>query len=104
MKKYWRNILFTLICWTIGFRLLYLTNDKIDITNKDLNLLYLIIFGAGIILLLLPFFTKIKIGEYIELERNLKDTKEELKDFKEEVHHTILTLNSSINTISHLSN
>jgi hypothetical protein len=32
--------------------------------------------------LFLPFFTKVKVGKLLELEREVKNTKEEVKDFK----------------------
>lgn len=104
LKKNWKDALFVVICWAIGFRLLYITNSKIDINKLDFNLIHLAIYILGILLLLLPFFSKVKIGKYLELERKLKETTEELKDFKTEVKQTILTLNSSISTISNLSN
>jgi hypothetical protein len=57
-----------------------------------------------LLFLFLPFFNKVKIGRFLELERELKNTKEELKDFKTEIRNNISVLSTNINTIGSFSN
>jgi hypothetical protein len=54
--------------------------------------------------LFLPFFTKVKIGKLLELEREVKNTKEEVKDFKSEVRNSLSVISTNVNTIGGLSN
>ncbi|WP_438395259.1 hypothetical protein [Caballeronia sp. DA-9] len=61
--------------------------------------------GLTLFFLFLPFFSKIKIGSLIELEREIKDAKEEatavkeeLREFKNEVRNTVSVI--STNAIS----
>lgn len=54
--------------------------------------------------LFLPFFKKIKIGKILELEREIKETKGDVKQLKETVQQNFALMASSINTISNFSN
>ena len=54
--------------------------------------------------LFLPFFNKIKIGKFIELERELTRTQYELKEFKTEIRNNLTVLSTNVNTIGNLSN
>jgi hypothetical protein len=58
------------------------------------------VFFGGVFLffLFLPFFNKIKIGTWLELERELEQTKKELVDFKQEVRNTIAVVATNMNT------
>jgi hypothetical protein len=51
-----------------------------------------------------PFFSKIKIGKIIELEREVEKAKKELADFKTEVRNTMSVLSTNVNTIGGMSN
>ena len=54
--------------------------------------------------LFLPFFTKIKIGTFLELEREVARAKEELKEFKAEVRNSMSVLSTNVNTIGGMTN
>jgi hypothetical protein len=58
----------------------------------------------GIFFLFLPFFSKIKLGKFLELEREVKKTKRELSDFKAEVRNTLSVLSTNVNTIGGMNN
>lgn len=58
--------------------------------------------GLALFFLFLPFFNKIKIGSWIELERQVKEAKkeataakEELREFKAEVRNTVSVISSN---------
>lgn len=53
--------------------------------------------GIFLLFLFLPFFNKIKIGSWLELERELQQTKKELTDFKNEVRNTVSVVSTTLN-------
>ncbi len=88
---------FVLIVWTIGFCLflnVYCKIDFNDLASIHYNHHVLLLFSIALILL--PFLKTIKIGKYLELERNIKETKEEVKDFKTEIRQNFQTLSSTL--------
>jgi len=54
--------------------------------------------------LFLPFFNKVKLGKFLELERELTKTKTEMESFKADVRNNISLLTTNVNTIGNLSN
>jgi hypothetical protein len=52
-----------------------------------------------LLFLFLPFFSKVKIGNLIELEREIEKTKQDLQDFKTEIRNNIAVLSTNVNTI-----
>jgi len=54
--------------------------------------------------LLLPFFSKVKIGKVLEIEREVDRTKREMQDFKTEMRNNLAVISTSVNTISNISN
>ena len=54
--------------------------------------------------LFLPFFSKIKIGGFLELERQLEQAKKDLREFKAEVRNSLSVLSTNVNTIGGMSN
>jgi hypothetical protein len=54
--------------------------------------------------LFLPFFTRIKIGKFLELEREVAKAKEELQEFKAEVRNSMSVLSTNVNTIGGMTN
>ena len=54
--------------------------------------------------LFLPFFSRIKIGNFLELERELQRTQAELRDFKNEIRNTVSVLSTNVNTIGSMTN
>lgn len=59
---------------------------------------------VAIFLLLLPFANRIKLGQLIEFEREIKTVQKNVDDFRSEVRNTISVLSSTVNTISAISN
>ncbi len=57
-----------------------------------------------LLFLFLPFFSKIKIGNVLELERELQRTKDELRDFKAEIRNSVSVLSTNVNTIGSMTN
>jgi hypothetical protein len=58
----------------------------------------------ALVFLFFPFFTKIKIGKVLELEREVQKAKKDLSDFKTEVRSTLSVLSTNVNTIGGMSN
>jgi hypothetical protein len=54
--------------------------------------------------LFLPFFTKIRIGKLLELERGVERAKEELREFRAEVRNSLSVLSTNVNTIGGMTN
>ena len=96
---------FVLIVWTIGFCLFLNVYCKIDFNDlSSIQYTHLVLLLFSIALILLPFLKTIKIGKYIELERNIKEAKEEVKDFKTEMRQNFQTLSSTLTaTISSIN-
>lgn len=97
---------FVILVWTIGFCLFLNVYCKIDFNNlASINYNHQLLLLLSISLILLPFLKTVKIGKYLELERNIKETKEEVKDFKTEIRQNFLTLTSTVsNSINNLNN
>lgn len=54
--------------------------------------------------LFLPFFNKVKLGKWLELEREVSRTKQELQDLKVEMRNSIAVLSTNVNTIGNMTN
>lgn len=50
--------------------------------------------------LFLPFFSKIKIGKLLEIEREVDKAKKDLEGFKAEVRNNLSVISTNVNTIS----
>lgn len=88
---------FVLVVWTIGICLFLNVYCKIDFDDlSSINYNHQLLLLFSIALILLPFLKTIKIGKYLELERNIKETKEEVKDFKTEIRQNFQTLSSTL--------
>jgi hypothetical protein len=55
--------------------------------------------GFALLFLFFPFFSKVKIGSLLELERQIAKTQEELRDFKTEIRSSISVRNTNVVTI-----
>jgi len=97
------QIFFFLICWLIAFLILKCYYSQIiscglaDLKNQDL-----IIIAVGIGFILIPFFKKLKFGDF-ELEREVDETKKDLTDFKKDIKNELILLSTNISTISNLT-
>lgn len=98
---YW---LLITISWLLGFYFLISFHYSTGFPRRNPSSLYqwlpLII---SIILFLLPFFTRIRIGNVIELEREISNVQESVDDFKEETRQSFALITSTITTISNVS-
>ena len=97
-NKTWESSekLIYIVSWALGlavliFYVLSLLNIGIRLDYQSIIFLALII-----ILFLTPFFPKIKFGKYFELERTIKQTGENLSDFKQEVRHQLTIIQTNI--------
>lgn len=73
--------------------------------NADLLIGDVIFVGLSLFFLFLPFFNKIKVGSWLQLEREVKEAKrevaaakDELREFKNEIRTTVSTI--STNTVN----
>jgi hypothetical protein len=72
--------------------------------TEDLLIKHAPLTLALLFFLFLPFFTKVKIGKLLELERDVAKTKDDVAEFKAEVRNTLSIISTNINTISAVSN
>lgn len=97
--KNYKNILLTIIAWSIGFYILRKSAILINLEEPGKIHNYHILFlFISFFFILLPFVKTIKIGKILELERDINRTKEEVKDFKTEIKQSLTLMNTSINT------
>jgi hypothetical protein len=102
--KYFRIISLYTICWISGISLIIIGSRHINLDCPNrVHVIFLSFIGLGLALLILPNFSKIKIGS-VELERELAETKAELQNLKFELRQQVSILTSNINTIGNLSN
>ena len=86
-----------LICWGIGFYLLYQSAIRWSLDNeKSLTTQLSFVFLLSIFLILIPLVKSIKFLNIFELEKEIKKTKEEVKDFKTEIRQSISLLTNSL--------
>jgi hypothetical protein len=65
---------------------------------------HLVYISLWLFFLFLPFFKRIKIGKILELEREVEKTKNDIKEFKEEVRTNLSLISTNVNTIGNMSN
>jgi hypothetical protein len=95
-----------IICWGIGFYLLRQSSLRWSIDDeKTLTTQLAFIFLLSIFLILIPLVKSIKFLNIFELEREIKETKEEVKDFKIEIRQSFSMLTNSLNaSIGNMNN
>ena len=99
-----KEIVFYIICWTSGVIFLRLGSINIDLAQPEkINALFLTFLAIGLLLLLLPFFKKVKFGS-VELEREIQQTKKEVSDLRIEVRQQMSIISTNLNTFGNLSN
>ena len=110
LKIYWDklepNLPYIIIAWSIGFYTLSQSVKHINLDQPDdIHIIHLIFLGIAFFFILMPFFKTIKIGKYLELERNLKETKDDIKEFKSEIRQSVQILSSTLTaSIGNLNN
>ena len=106
-KKERRLLFYT--SWTLGVFILVLFLEmllvcKIDVCKIISNpYFFFLMLLLVIILFLFPFIRRLKIGKLIEIERDIRETREEIKDFKQEIRQT-LTLISNLSNVMNVYN
>lgn len=104
--KNWKEILFFVLTWGIGWYLFAIVIYRIDLNLPDtISKEHWIVLFASIFMLLLPFVSKIAFGNILKIERELKQTKSELSDFKTTTQNQFQFLTSNLNFLTqNLSN
>jgi len=72
--------------------------------SRELFLADALFVALWLFFLFLPFFSKIRVGSFLELEREIKEAKSELADFKHEMRNTVSVLSTNVNTIGGMTN
>jgi len=110
LQKYWDrlepSLPIILIVWSIGFYILGQSAKHIDLEKpNEIHLVHLGFLAVAFFFILLPFVKTIKIGKYLELERDIQETKDEVKGFKTEIRQNIQMLLTSVTaSIGNLNN
>ncbi|MGA2585657.1 MAG: hypothetical protein ABSF88_01315 [Candidatus Aminicenantales bacterium] len=104
MGKKASELIFLVISWLFGIYLLVIFHIERGFPPRifPFNWEWLII-GIAIVLFLLPFVSKIKIGNIIEFEREVKRMKESISEFKMETRQTLSLISSSIRNIQNIN-
>jgi hypothetical protein len=70
-----KSLVFYLICWYFGIKFFKFGYSNIDFSKpNDISPLFLALSGIGLLLILLPFFKRVKVGEF-EIEREIEQAK-----------------------------
>ncbi len=103
MNKKFSDWTFLVISWISGGYLIYLFHYKRGfppiIYPFDWDWIFL---GLGILLLLFPFAKRIKIGKFVEFEREVRNIKDNISEFKTETRQSLSLISSTVNTISNV--
>lgn len=98
----WLPIVITVL---ISIYLLVIFHITVNLSNpQDIHPVHYLILLLGVLIPLVPFIQKLRIGKIVELERNVQQQKDEVRDFKNEVRQLISVVSTSVNSISNLSN
>lgn len=98
----WLSVVITLIISVYLLIVFHLTVNLLD--PQNVQPIHYLILLLGVLIPLVPFIQKLRIGKLVELERNIKQQKEEVRDFKNEVRQLISVVSTSLNSISNLTN
>lgn len=98
MKNEW---LFRIICWvfSLAFLVFFFLHWGFP-PNIPLLLPEWIYLAIGLLFLVLPFFTKIKIADFIELERIIKETQKELHEQQQYANLMFARLNANVTAVA----
>jgi hypothetical protein len=99
-----KNLLFYLICWYLGVKIFNLGYVNLNFSKpNEISPLFLTLTGIGLLLILLPFFKRVKVGEF-EIEREIEQTKKDLTDFKNETRNTLAVVSTQISAVANIRN
>lgn len=101
LTKNWKEFILFIMTWSIGWYLFIRVICKI---NPDLpetiSTVHWTIFFTSLFLLFLPFVRKIELGKFLKIEKEVKETKDEVKNLKTETVERFNLLTSSISMLS----
>jgi hypothetical protein len=93
------------LSWLVSFYFLLGFSTNVGFPpDRELFLGDALYVALWLFFLFLPFFEKVKVGSFLELERQVQQAKEELKEFKAEVRNSVSVLSTNVNTIGGMSN
>ncbi len=99
-----KSLLFYFICWYLGVKIFTLGYNNLDFSKPDeIKPLFLILSAIGVLLILLPFFRRVKVGEF-EIEREIEQAKKDLTEFKNETRNTIAVMSTQISAVANIKN
>lgn len=99
IERNFKELLFFLMTWAIGWYLFFSVIGHISPGQLG-NSMNWAIFYTSLFLLFLPFIKKIEFGKIFVIEREIKETKEELRHFKSDTREQFNNLLSNVNSIS----
>lgn len=96
------SCLFLILSWIFSgfFLFLFFKNSEEGLSSTPAtiyDLTYLIVF---FVFFVLPFISRIKLGQLIELERKLKETREDIAYFKNDTRQMVAALSSASATVN----
>lgn len=105
MNKEAPSWLSVVIALAISLYLLIVFHSTVNLANpQNIQPIHYLVLLLGVLIPLVPFIQKLRIGKIVELERNVQQQKDEIRDFKNEVRQLISVVSTSVNSISNLSN
>lgn len=104
-KINWKFWILLIISWVIGITLIVKVSNAICFdTPEKIHGMHLTFFLIGLLLILIPFSKSIKLGKLIEIEREITQAKEEIKDFKTQINQSLTLISSTISaSVSNLN-
>ncbi len=88
----------------ISLYLLIMFHSTVNLADpQNIQPIHYLVLLLGVLITLVPFIQKLRIGKIVELERNIQQQKDEVRDFKNEVRQLISIVSTSVNSISNLS-
>jgi hypothetical protein len=101
LTKNWKELILFLMTWSIGWYLFIRVINKINPDLPDtISTVHWTIFFTSLFLLFLPFVRKIELGKFLKIEKEVKETKDEVKNLKTETVERFNLLTSSISMLS----
>jgi len=99
-----KSLVFFLVCWFFGFFFFIKGFTNLNLfTTESISPLSIGLSVVGLVLILLPFIKRVKVGE-IEIEREVEQAKKEIKEFKTETRNMLSVMSTQINTVANMNN
>jgi hypothetical protein len=99
-----KSLFFYLICWYLGIKIFMLGYINLDFTKPDeIKPMFLVLSALGMLLFLLPFFKRVKVGDF-EIEREIEQAKKDLNEFRSETRNTFAVMSTQISAVANIKN